>query len=190
MDGGEAVVYQLQGETADTSMQGSGQAGAAWPVRYRWAVARHYGAVYRLAAGLLRDSAAAEDVTQEAFTRFWERGESIRKPRAWLLRVARNAALDRLRRHGARVLDADTARQDLAEHRDGYWRSTQDELSQRLQRALARLDEPYRTLVLLFDLQGEDGATCATTLDLSPEQVRVYLYRARRRLRLDLEERQ
>ena len=187
-------MYQPQVGTADTrvehSVEGSGQAGAAWPVRYRWTVARHYRAVYRLAAGLLRDRAAAEDVTQEAFTRFWERGASIRKPRAWLLRVARNAALDRLRRHGAQVLEADTDRQDLAEHRDGYWRSAQDELSARLKTALERLDEPYRTLVILFDLQGENGATCAATLDLSPEQVRVYLYRARRRLRRDLEERQ
>src|SRR5215207_3007750 len=60
--------------------------------------------VYAYVAGLLRDSAAAEEVTAAAFERAYrkrnrfdpDRGE----PRAWLFGIARNAALDELRRRG------------------------------------------------------------------------------------------
>src|SRR6187200_3666569 len=60
--------------------------------------------VYAYVAGLLRDSAAAEEVTAAVFERAYrkrhrfdpERGE----PRAWLFGIARNAALDELRRRG------------------------------------------------------------------------------------------
>ena len=60
--------------------------------------------LYAYVAGLLRDRAAAEEVTAAAFERAYrkrdrfdpERGE----PRAWLFGIARNAALDELRRRG------------------------------------------------------------------------------------------
>ena len=60
--------------------------------------------VYAYVAGLLRDAPAAEEVTAAAFERAYrkrsrfdpERGE----PRAWLFGIARNAALDELRRRG------------------------------------------------------------------------------------------
>src|SRR6188472_1892594 len=60
--------------------------------------------VYAYVAGLLRDATAAEEVTAAAFERAYrkrnrfdpQRGE----PRAWLFAIARNAALDELRRRG------------------------------------------------------------------------------------------
>src|SRR5438477_7552377 len=58
--------------------------------------------VYAYAAGLLRDRSAAEDVTAQAFERAYRRRRTF-KPgrgsrRAWLFGIARNAALDELRR--------------------------------------------------------------------------------------------
>jgi RNA polymerase sigma-70 factor (ECF subfamily) len=50
------------------------------------------------------------------------------------------------------------------------------------------LPEPQRSLILLFDVQGMTGAECAEVLDLNVNQVKVYLHRARRRLRQALEE--
>ena len=58
--------------------------------------------LYAYAAGLLRDSAAAEDVTALAFERAYRRRRSFNPERgtkrAWLFGIARNAALDELRR--------------------------------------------------------------------------------------------
>jgi RNA polymerase sigma factor (sigma-70 family) len=68
--------------------------------------------VYAYAAGLLRDQAAAEDVTAAAFERAYRKRSRFdsRKgsPRAWLFGIARNAALDELRRRGRQAeLSAD-----------------------------------------------------------------------------------
>jgi RNA polymerase sigma factor (sigma-70 family) len=58
--------------------------------------------VYAYAAGLLRDRSAAEEVTSQAFERAWRKRRQVNRrrgtPRAWLFGIARNAALDELRR--------------------------------------------------------------------------------------------
>ena len=63
--------------------------------------------VYAYAAGLLRDRAAAEDVTAQAFERAYRRRRSFDPKRgtrrAWLFGIARNAALDELRRRRRNV---------------------------------------------------------------------------------------
>ena len=53
--------------------------------------------------------------------------------------------------------------------------------------AIGRLFEPQRSLVILFDLQGLKGEACARVLDINVNQVKVYLHRARRKLRSELE---
>ena len=60
--------------------------------------------VYAYVAGLLRDPSAAEEVTATAFERAYRKrarfDPSRGEPRAWLFGIARNAALDELRRRG------------------------------------------------------------------------------------------
>jgi len=49
------------------------------------------------------------------------------------------------------------------------------------------LPEPQRSLLVMFDVHGMDGAACARVLGLNANQVKVYLHRARRKLREQLE---
>jgi RNA polymerase sigma-70 factor (ECF subfamily) len=166
------------------------QAGSAGPVagwRYRLAVVQHYRPVYRVAHAILRDSAEAEDVTQETFVRYWQRGAGIERPREWLMKVARNGCLDRLRKSGRYVTGADDAVFERPDNRDPAWDYERRELAAELEQAIARLREPQRSLVVLFDVQGMSVAECAQIVGLNVNQVKVYLHRARRRLRLELE---
>ena len=68
---------------------------------------RTFPRVYAYVASLLRDRSAAEDVTAQAFERAYSRRGSYRKrrgsPEAWLFGIARNAALDELRRRRRRA---------------------------------------------------------------------------------------
>lgn len=173
--------------TPDSGPEGGGPVGA-W--RFRIAVLRHQGIVYRVVHGLLRDRHEAEDVTQEAFVRFWQLGSGVRRDREWLIAVARNVALDRLRRQrAARVTSGgDELAADMAsDEPDPEWHARHSELAALLRERIAALPEPQRTLVILFDVQGLDGAACARILGLNVNQVKVYLHRARRRLRRELE---
>jgi RNA polymerase sigma-70 factor (ECF subfamily) len=67
---------------------------------------RHGRVLYALAYRILRDSGDAEDVIQEVFLRVWEKGytytPALGSPMAWLVRIARNRAIDRLRARQAR----------------------------------------------------------------------------------------
>src|SRR3954464_3827508 len=60
--------------------------------------------LYAYVAGMLRDRSAAEEVASQAFERAWRKRRQIDKrrgtSRAWLFGIARNAALDELRRRG------------------------------------------------------------------------------------------
>lgn len=154
---------------------------------YRLAVLRHYRRVYELAAGLLRGQAEAEDVTQEVFLEYWQRGRSVQRPREWMLTVARNRCMDRLRRSGRFVSEEDAAVPEPREERDPSWHYDQAELAEKLERHIASLPEPQRSLILLFDMQGLSGEECARVIGISVNQVKVYLHRARRRLRAKLE---
>jgi RNA polymerase sigma-70 factor (ECF subfamily) len=157
------------------------------PWRFRLAVFLHDRAVFRVAAALLRDAREAEDVTQDVFLLYWQRGAAVERPREWLMRVTRNACLDRLRRSGRLVSHEHVEPPEPSEDRGPEWHYEQSELGQKLRALVDTLPEPQRSLIVLFDMQGFDGATCARILDLNVNQVKVYLHRARRRLREQLE---
>lgn len=155
-------------------------------LRLKLAVLRYGRIVFRVAHLLLGDRQEAEDVSQEAFLRYWQHGRGVERPKEWLLAVTRNSCLDRLRR-ARPLLDLD-ARPEPADDHDPLWHVQRAELGARLRAHIARLPEPQRSLVILFDMQGVDGAACARILDLNANQVKVYLHRARKRLRRDMEE--
>ena len=158
----------------------------AW--QFRLVVLQHHRAVYGLARALLRGDGEAEDVTQEAFMRYWQSHDSIARPREWLLKVARNACLDVLRKRGRLVSEEDAGRPEAPDDRDPAWHYQRREVADRLRTLVDALPEPQRSLIVLFDLQGMDGASCARVLGLNVNQVKVYVHRARRRLRRELEQ--
>ena len=67
---------------------------------------RHAGLLFNLILRILRDRSDAEDVLQEVFVAVWTRAESynpaLGTPIAWLVRIARNRAIDRIRANAAR----------------------------------------------------------------------------------------
>jgi RNA polymerase sigma-70 factor (ECF subfamily) len=156
-------------------------------MRFRLAVLMHDRAVFRVAAAILRDSREAEDVTQEVFLSYWQHGETVERPREWLLQVARNACLNRLRRSGRIVTKEPEEMPVQADSRDPGWHYEQQALATELRALVDTLPEPQRSLLVMFDMRGMDGATCARVLGLNINQVKVYLHRARRKLREQLE---
>jgi len=159
------------------------------------AVARHQRRVFTLATYLLSSADEAEDVTQEAFVRLWSSGRAVPSERLepWLLRVTRNACLDRLRRRRwqRRIVPAAAADSafEVASGAPGPEAlATASELGQRLFEELGRLSEPQRSIVLLRHVEGLSCREIGEVVDMTEGSVRVALHRARRRLRDQLRE--
>jgi RNA polymerase sigma factor (sigma-70 family) len=160
------------------------------------AVAEHGGRVFTLALYLLNDRAEAEDVTQDVLVRFWQRGAEVDPDRigAWLMRVTRNRCIDFLRTRqfarnrsashdGSRVLDM------VVDARPGpETRARASELGSIINHALAGLSEPFRSVVVLREIQGHAYDEIAQVLDMPLNTVRVTLHRGRRMLREALRE--
>jgi len=154
---------------------------------YRQWVAEYQNQAWTLARYILKDASEAEDATQEAFVKLWNNRNAIDKERIkpWLMKVTRNHCLDRLRRRKPEQEFVDY--QSVEEH--GPMRdAAQSELGAFLKGAIAALKEPYRSLVVLRDIQQHSYEEVAGVTELSLSQVKVYLHRARKQLREQLAE--
>ncbi len=143
---------------------------------------------WTLARYLLRDPAEAEDVCQEAFIKLWHHQDAIdaQKIKPWLMKVTRNGCLDRIRRR--RPTEELTDLHEPGEIPGPLQGAHQHELGQWLSRCIAGLTEPYRSLVVLRDIQQHSYEEVAGVLELSLPQVKTYLHRARKQLREQLAE--
>jgi RNA polymerase sigma-70 factor, ECF subfamily len=140
--------------------------------------------VYAYAAGLLRDRPAAEEVTAAAFERAYrkrsrfdaERGGA----RAWLFGIARNAALDELRRRG-RQAELSTDPVDAASLPDGG--DQRNELRLLLDGALGKLETRERELIALKFFAGLSNGEIARVIGVSSSNVGTRLNRTMDKLR-------
>ena len=146
---------------------------------------RTFPRVYAYVASLLRDRAAAEDVTAQAFERAYRKRRGYRAGRgsmeAWLFGIARNAALDELRRRKRRAgLEGD--------HEDSGAPTLDDHAELALRRqtvraALESLDGRERDLIALKFAGGLSHAEIGRILGMSESAVGTRLHRTITKLR-------
>ncbi len=147
--------------------------------------------IHRLVYGLLRDRDEAEDVTQEVFIKAYYRISSYKGQSAfytWLYRVAVNAATDWRKkwwkRKGLSLSESPTGPEGLADERARPERLAHGrELGQRLDEALGKLPEKYRTILVLREFEGLSYDEIARVLELPKGTVESRLFRARERLK-------
>ncbi|MBK6941168.1 MAG: sigma-70 family RNA polymerase sigma factor [Planctomycetes bacterium] len=148
--------------------------------------------VHGFLAHVLRDRGAADDVAQETFVRVFEHASTFDPRQAfevWLLRIARNLAIDRLRR---RRLEREAAAEAVASasrfapEREPIDLAAQSEFGERLGAALAELAEPFRTAFLLREFEGLSYEEIGAVTDVPAKTVSTRLVRAREQLRTAL----
>lgn len=149
----------------------------------RW-YGEHHARIRRFCQRLLRDSAEAEDVAQEALLRAWERRADMRDQDvgAWLSVVARNLCLSHMRRDG-RVVPLEPFH-DRADHSaDPALAAERNETRRNVRRALGGISRRHRRVLYLREVYDTDYEELGSELGVSPEGVRSIAFRARSAMR-------
>jgi RNA polymerase sigma-70 factor (ECF subfamily) len=156
----------------------------------------HRDRVYSYSLYVLRDGDEAEDVTQDAFLRLWDRRERVdpRRVEAWLIRVAHNLCIDRARRRqtARRLLATPAALAAAADAAEAGRTAPDDEVQRaqsrdRLLDAMDTLQDESRSALIMHYFQGLRIEEVARVLGKKTNTVKVQLHRARRALRQVLE---
>lgn len=138
--------------------------------------------LYAHAAVLLRSASDAEDAAEEALYQLFKRKkpfESEEHCKAWLIRVTVNASLKILRRRKRFSDDPE----ELEKITRQFEYPEQSELFE----AVSRLDNKYKTVILLYYYENMSAAEIARALKISVTAVTTRLDRARKQLKDKLE---
>ncbi|MEO0530154.1 MAG: sigma-70 family RNA polymerase sigma factor [Planctomycetota bacterium] len=146
--------------------------------------------VYTLAFYTLGSHQDAEDATQEVLTRYWQHAADVDPDRVqgWLVRVTTNVCRDLLRKRARLREDVATEATELAlgampsGDPGPTTRVESEEIGTQIEQQLAEMNEPYRSLLILREIQGLSYQAIGAALELPLSTVRVYLHRGRRKL--------
>lgn len=156
--------------------------------------------LYRIARGILRNEADAEDTVQDAYAKAYEnlgRFEGKGPLSAWLAKITVNEALGRLRRTGAVgvsiSLDDPTRREEAnfmaeltAPTPNPEQNAARGELRRLMESAIDTLPEVYRLAFILCGVEEMSLAEAADCLDVEPATVKTRYFRARKILQENL----
>ena len=142
--------------------------------------------LYRLAVRITLDSAEAEDIVQDTMIRVWNKRDEwaqFNSIEAFCLTVARNLAIDRSQKSEAQNIELTTETQEMS---DGSTPERQLERSEQMdlvRKLINELPEKQRTIIQLRDIEEKSYKEIADVMQLTEDQVKVTLFRARQRIK-------
>jgi len=153
---------------------------------YEIIMRRYNQRLYRVASAILRDAGEAEDVMQDTYVRafqFLHQFAGDASFSTWLTRIAVNESLRRLRmrKRISRLdefdLEDDSPKDFVEMSPDPEQSASSTETARILEQAILDLPYPFRTVVMLRDVEQMSTAETAAALELSQENVKVRLHR-------------
>ena len=141
--------------------------------------------LYRLALRITLNPADAEDVVQETMIKVWNRRqqwEQIESMEAFCMTICRNQSLDKTRQTAGSEQSHDTAEHDAPDHShhaNPEQQTIQQDRIRLVRQIIDALPEKQRTVMQLRDIEGKSYKEIAAIMDISEEQVKVNIFRAR-----------
>lgn len=161
---------------------------------YEIIMRRYNQRLYRIARAILRSNDEAEDVVQDAYVRAYEHlHQFLGRSRfsTWLTKIAVHEALSRAQKlNRSQELEAMIPQEQEAALTEPSispeQQASQTEMERLLEEAILTLPEHFRTVLMMRDIEEMSTSETAVALDLSEENVKVRLHRARILLRDEL----
>jgi len=144
-------------------------------VEYNQCVDQYADGVFRFILKNIKNKEAARDIVQDAFTKMWEKHESVegKKAKSYLFTVAYHTMIDFIRRDKKfRGNDVEMEHQKATNYQ-------YSDLQEVLNEALEILPKIQKSVLLLRDYEGYSYKEIGSIVGLNDSQVKVYIYRAR-----------
>jgi RNA polymerase sigma-70 factor, ECF subfamily len=142
--------------------------------------------LFRIALRITFDRAESEDIVQDTLIRVWEHRDEwseINSIEAYSITICRNLANDRSQKvesHNVELTAEISERSDAANMDE---RMIRDERLDIIQRLMKQLPSPQKEIMELRDIEGMSYKDISKILNFSEEQVKVYLFRARQKIK-------
>jgi RNA polymerase sigma-70 factor (ECF subfamily) len=160
---------------------------------------QYYSKVKKFILALVKDEWVADDLLQETFLRVQQNIKSLRDPSklsSWIFRIAHNLCQDHFRRLKKSRNEERIDQEETEDFKGALIQKgpdVQKELEQRqmgecVQDQIRLLPESLQTVLVLFDIMEFSHQEIAEILEITVENVKVRLHRARKKLKLILEE--
>ena len=153
---------------------------------YHSAVTEFSSRLYRYVFKCPRNSDDSRDIVQDAYTKLWENRKAVEfsKSKAWLFTTAHNGLINFLKKQGRTSF----FEEGKLDRMNPVSESHRFEVKEILEKCLEVLPPVQRSILLLRDLEGYDYKEIGEILDLTESQVKVYLFRARQKLKDNLKD--
>jgi RNA polymerase sigma factor (sigma-70 family) len=140
-------------------------------------------ALYRFSLNFLKNQEEAKDIVQDVFEKLWLNKDKVEqeKAKSWLFTCAHNAMINFVNKRARTTFMDSNALPDKGETIRFNYESTQV-----IDHIVGILPPLQKSIILLRDLEGYAYDEIGEILHLSPSQVKVYLFRARMKIKKQL----
>ena len=142
--------------------------------------------LYRLALRITMSHEDAEDIVQDTLMKVWNRRESlegIENIEAYMTTICRNLALDRMRRADQGNVSLEEEPTDVAHTNTPAEKMIMNDRIETVRKLINQLPEKQRTCMQLRDVEGKAYKEIATLLDITEQQVKINIFRARQTIK-------
>ncbi|MDR1895979.1 MAG: RNA polymerase sigma factor [Prevotellaceae bacterium] len=148
------------------------------PEEYNKCVDNYADGLYRFALKIMNDMDMAKDIVQESFERLWMHRKTIemQKSKSYIFTVAHNLMMDKKRKYKLFEKYSHETFDNTYEHQ-------YSDLNELLHRAIERLPDVQKSVLLLRDYEGYSYGEIENITGLTLAQVKIYIYRARLQMR-------
>lgn len=150
---------------------------------YNIVVKQHSNNLYGYAIKFLRNSEDAKDIVQDVFLKLWMNRANVEFPKAksWMFTTAHNAMINFSNKKGRTQFTDEILNYEKASITPNSFESNQV-----VDRAVSILPPIQKSIILLRDLEGYSYKEIGDMLEISDAQVKVYLFRARKKIKKQL----
>ena len=163
--------------------------------KYRFLIQQYKNKIYTYSLYMLKNRMDADDVTQEVMIKIWKNiGKfNVLAAKTWIMKTTNNLCIDYLRRRASMLkregeIDEyfeETFSTDRAEH-NPYIVAHLNIMNSKLKEAIGRLPENLRSVFVLYEIEEMKYREIGQSLDMPINTVKVYLFRARKKLQEEL----